>query len=438
MRMRSVMALVAGGVLVVPGCGERAGDGAAGEQPTKEPAADAPAETPGASLLFLGTPGGVTVFDTETAKVTFDAPGGMPSQQGNAVVRSLARNGGTEVSAFDPRTGDVKWSEQLATSAELRMASHDGSAAVLGPNRPIDGALPTRSNTTLTVVRDDGESRAYDLEGNFEPETFSYDAQKLFLIEYLPAMNPTSYTLRLLDLESGALEEVFDAHGGEREPMRGTARTQVYSPDGKRLYTYYQIFGEPYVETSTGIHASHSTPEPFYAFVHVLDLEEGWAHCVELMQPFGTGAPVEPALTVSRDGSRVYVADQALGRVAEIDTAKLAVTREAELPPSTEYMEGAATMADDSLWVAFGDRVSSLNMDTLGVSTTFTATGSITAMRADPSGERLYVALLDRLESYDLATGRRIEEVLQGGPFATTDPNEGVISGPRDTIRCAC
>ncbi|MGQ0825445.1 MAG: YncE family protein [Actinomycetota bacterium] len=427
--MRARAVVLAGLAVVVGACGQPPGETVTDEGPqpvmTEKPAAD---------LLFLGSTNGVTVFDADQSAVTFDAPGGVPSQQGNAVVRALARSGGTEVTAFDPLTGDAQWTQQLAEDVELRMASSDGRAAVLGPVRPTDGSTVGRDQTTLTVVRDDGSRRDYPQTGNFEPETFSLDARKLFVVEYLPPLAPVEYTLKMLDLESGALEEVFDAHGGQRGPMRGTARTQAYSPDGRRLYTYYQIFGEPYVD-----HDQHGVAmKPLYAFVHVLDLVDGWAHCVDLMPPFGTGVAVKPALTVSPDGERVYVADQGLGQLAEIDTAALSMTRTAPVPPTTEYMTGAATISGESLWLAFGNRVSEVDLDSLAVTSTFSTPTEITALRGDRAAERLFVALYDRVDLYEAATGRRLDEALTGGPFTSADASEGILHGPRDVIKCAC
>ena len=287
-----------------------------------------------------------------------------------------------------------------------------------------------RFETLLAVVRGDDERRDYRLTGNFEPETFSYDASKLFVIEYLPAAAPTQYTLRLLDLTSGEVGEVFDAHGGEREPMRGTARTQVYSPDGKRLYTYYQIFGEPYVEDGE---------QPYSAFVHVLDLEEGWAHCVDLPQPFGTGPAVEPALAVSPDGSKAYVGDQGLGLLAEVDTQNLKVTRTHKLTPDDEFYTGAATVTDASLWLAFGAKVTEIDTATLNEGMSFTTGGAVTAIRREADGDRLFVALPNRLAIYDSQSGRALGYVLgEKGPFTSADRSEGRLTGPRDVIKCAC
>jgi outer membrane protein assembly factor BamB len=379
-------------------------------------------------LLFLGSGTGVTVFDPATTSATLDARPAVPSQQGNVVFRTVPRAGGTEVTALDPETGAVRWSQQLNTTVELRVASADGTAAVVGPVRPADGAIAARTQTVLTVVREQS-TREFVLDGNYEPEAFAPDGSRLFLIQYLPAEAPDRYTLRLLDVATGALEEVYDAHGGAREPMQGTARTHVYSPDGTRLYTYYQIVGEPYVEAGK---------PPFYAFVHVLDLAAGWAHCVDLTPPFGTGDAIAPAMAVSDDGSRVYVADPRLGQLAAIDADRLEVVGIAGVAEPATRESAAATFADGSLVLAFDGEVMEVDADELEVTSSFSVPSPVSALQSGPDG-RVFVALFDRVDVYDRRSGERLGEVVAGaGPFTYADPARVPIDATRDVVKCAC
>jgi len=432
--MRRTIVLLGLTVLVLAGCGDPPATVEVGGTPPM------PVETDGGrDLLFLGAGTGVRVFDAASSSVTLEAEPAVPSQQGTAVFRAIPRAGGTEVTAFDPESGDARWSTLLPEPLELRIAAQDGSRAVLGPVRPDDGSVAARERTRLTVVGAD-DVRSYDVEGNVEPETFSIDGSKLFLIDYLPALAPVEYTLRLLDLETGEVGEVYDAHGGHREPMRGSARTQVYSPDGTRLYTYYAITGEPYYEHLRG---------PYYAFVHVLDLEEGWAHCVVLPKPFGTpgasGATgtMNPGLTVSPDGRHVFVADPNLGMVGELDTELLRVTRTADVGRMRPGAAASAAATGGELVLAFDDDLLAVERGGLTVTATLRATQPVGALHVTRA--RLYVALADRVEVYDLARlgsagwYERLDDLVVGSePVEYFDPSDVPLDATNDVVKCAC
>ena len=73
--------------------------------------------------------------------------------------------------------------------------------------------------------------------------------------------------------------------------MRGNAHAQVMAPDGRHLYTLYTRDATP--------------TEPAKSFVHVLDLEQQLASCVDLPPTFAI-SPLG-ALAVSPSGNRLYV-----------------------------------------------------------------------------------------------------------------------------------
>jgi len=417
------MALAAG----LAACGDPASTPVAGGDNAAPPVAETPE---GNELLFLGMGRGVKVFDTETEAVMLDAAPAVPSQQGNVVFQTTARAEGTEVAAFDPANGHALWSTVLAEPAELRIAAQDGSAAVLGAPRPVDGTIPGRVTTQLTIVRGEDDMQRYDVPGNVEPETFSTDANKLFLIDYLPPEAPTSYSLKLLDLTTGAVGEVFDAHGGHREPMQGTARRHVYSPDGTRLYTYYEILGDPYYEHLKG---------PYRAFVHVLDLENEWAHCVVLDDPFGTIPDTGATLTVAPEGDSVYVTDPALGLLAEIDTELLRVVNTSEVVPPQPVYGSAAVATDDTVFVSYDNQLHAVDRESRTATPLFAATAPVGALYVSRSGEKLYAALPDRVVVYDTATYERLDELLVGKePVEYFDPSGVPLDATSDVIKCAC
>ena len=146
-------------------------------------------------------------------------------------------------------------------------------------------------------------TRTYDIAANIEPEAFSTDGGALFVVQYLPPMDPDRYQVRRLDLGTGELTLVPSVDGANQGQMPGIARTSVMAPDGRRLYTLY---------------TSEENGQR-YSFVHVLDLDRQWAHCVDLPLTFGAD-PEAMGIAIDPNGSRVYVADVAAGKLAAIDT----------------------------------------------------------------------------------------------------------------------
>lgn len=53
------------------------------------------------------------------------------------------------------------------------------------------------------------------------------------------------------------------------------------------------------------------------AFVHVLDLQNGWSYCADLPEPFGTGAPGSDAIQLLRNDV-VEVAATEASRIADV------------------------------------------------------------------------------------------------------------------------
>ena len=103
------------------------------------------------------------------------------------------------------------------------------------------------------------------------------------MIQHLPAEAPTVYRVTVLNLRTGRVVPVFGPFKGPAERMPGI-RLQVLSPNADQLYTLYSSARPGY--------APHQAPVPNGAtvsFVHVLSLQEGWAHCVGLPESCGTG-----------------------------------------------------------------------------------------------------------------------------------------------------
>ena len=99
------------------------------------------------------------------------------------------------------------------------------------------------------------------------------------------------------------------------EDMSGTARQQAYAASGRQLYTLYAQPRDADLAAAPNV-ASES-------FVHVLDLAENWAYCVDLPESFGRGSARSAGITLDPDGASLYVADTRAGKLAVLDTGAL-------------------------------------------------------------------------------------------------------------------
>ena len=135
----------------------------------------------------------------------------------------------------------------------------------------------------------------------------------LFVIDHQIAEVPGAYRIRPLNLETGLLETIV---GPTKVPlqddMNGIGRRQVWSPDGRRLYTLY--IRQTHHHHADGADHAHGAPGTD-GFVHVLDLDEEWAFCLDLPPSFGRGDLATTALAASPDGDTIAIADANAGEV---------------------------------------------------------------------------------------------------------------------------
>jgi hypothetical protein len=251
----------------------------------------------------------------------------------------------------------------------------------------------------------------------------------LAVIDYTPPEAPTGYRVRRLDLASGVVADI-DTEDDD-DMTGGSARTHVYAPDGKRLYTYYRIVDE----------------EGSRAFIHVLDLERQTARCVDLPAPFGSTGPYSTALAVSADGAQLFVADAASTAVADVDTSTLHVARvEAGEPRPLEGTVSAAVGGDGTLYVGTGFEVRAMDATTLAQRASYpVAGGYVSALRLAPDGAaQLLVGLSDRIAVLDLTAGHEVRSLPSPAVNAAEEPITflGPASPPLpaalSSIQCAC
>ncbi|MEM7322911.1 MAG: hypothetical protein AAF531_07490 [Actinomycetota bacterium] len=262
--------------------------------------------------------------------VPFDPSESIADHDGSVVVTATAGS-----VTFRSASGDDVVAVDGGAASELRAVSADGRMAALFER--------ASSATSLITVVDRRSGRAeissYDLPGVVEPEAFSTDGSLLYVIDHQVAAADGAYRVRPLNLASGRLETIV---GPSKVPliedMNGVGRRQVWAPDGTRLYTLYirQTHHHHHHHHEDDHQGTDDHPdrdvtgtagEPGTdAFVHVLDLAEEWAFCLDLPAEFGAGELETTALALSPDGTTVAVADKNAGQVAVASTEELVVS----------------------------------------------------------------------------------------------------------------
>ncbi|HET7869165.1 MAG TPA: hypothetical protein VFM85_02465 [Actinomycetota bacterium] len=393
-----------------------------GAQPSSN--ADASDGSVPQETLLLGTDSGPLGIRVPAGSIVFDRAGAVASPDGSLVFAASRRGRSTVLQTIEGTTGEVVSRTRVPGALEVRVVSGRGRRLALmtplpdgwDPNRPIP-----RSRTTIVVADPTGarESRSYELSGNFEPEAFSTDSQRLFMIQHLPAETPTVYRVTVLDLMRGRVKPVFGPFKSPPERMPGTRLQQVFAPDGGTLYTLYT--------SSRPGYAPHGAPVPSDAsvsFVHVLSLSEGWAHCVGLPRELWNQPASAQALAVSSDGTHLYIVDSVRGLVSVMDTETLAILRleTIDFGHSVVAETSAKLSADDAtLFVGIGGERSDLyaiDTTTFDVRHRWPVSGDLSSLGLSADGLRVYLALGDHLAVVDPTTGANLLAV----PFTSPAP----------------
>jgi hypothetical protein len=291
------------------------------------------------------------------------------------------------------------------------------AANVVGPKGLValtpprsEGATPwlpdARVRTTVVVADSmSGTERRYRLRGNFEPEAFSTNGRRLYMIEYIPPSEPNRYRVRILSLSTGEVSAIGRLKGQAPDQMRGTGRMQVYAPDGDELYTLYTRQGPNYAH-GTPVEVS---PHPTNAFIHLLNLEDGWAHCIDLPLPFGKGRATASAIEVSPDGGRVFVTDWTNGAVAVVDPDDVKVLSVAQIHLGDADDETFATTGGSRrLYVAGNDSVVTIDISSMKAVDRWQMDGEVTGLEVGPDGRTVYVAVGESVTMIDAAGGAQV------------------------------
>jgi hypothetical protein len=371
--------------------------------------------------LLLATAGGPLAVDVPSGQLVVDGRGAVASADGARIYTSDASGGGTVVRTIDAADGSVLSTERLAGRLGVRVVSADGSqVAMMAPLASgYDAWTPVPRSRTAIAVADPsgaGETRRYRLRGNFEPEAFSTSGTELFLIQYLPAEAPAVYRVTVLDLRTGDVRPAVGPFKGPAERMPGQRLEQVPAVDGSKLFTLY-------TSERPGF-SPHDAPVPanaIVAFVHVLSLDEGWAHCVGLPQAlWGQPASAE-AMAVSPDGRRLYIVDADKGLVVVMDTETLDTSGPYRVRLPAPGSRTTATVSADGGMLFVGTAgaaaaVTAFDTTSLDVTRRWSMDVGVSGLGLSLDGARLYVALPDRLEVLNAASGADLANVSLSSP----------------------
>jgi DNA-binding beta-propeller fold protein YncE len=409
------IALVAASVLALAACT------GAPSPSSREKAVSSPGPSVGSvsDALTLVDGDGVSVVDGATGGVLSTIPGGVPAPDWSAVYTAASDAGSTSIAAIDPLTGATISTARARGDLAIRAVSVlGGPVALMVPSTEGASAWsPQGRAITGIVVADlrDGSIDRFRLRGNFEPEAFSTDGRSLYLLRYLPATAPTHYRVTSLDLSRG---KVWDVYGPDKVPvqnMTSTRLVQALSPDASALYTLYS--NQP-PSFASGYRPPVLDAAQAVAFIHTLDLANGFAMCVALPKVFGTARPRTSAIASSPDGRQVFVVDARNGAIAVMSSRRFRVTTFArvDLSPLGGGPISARISADGRTLLVAG-RAGLLEIDakTLATRDLMPTPGATTGLALSGDGDRLYLSWAGRIEALDATTFERVGILLVAG-----------------------
>ena len=390
MRIR-LMALVA--LILVGACGRVSNAAPTGNYRLYEAAARADAPI-------------VALIDTRSRAAHDQLPLGTPSPDWTHYY--AVRSG--SLLDIDPATGATSTRVGLPGDYLLPPATNSGIPGGLSQNgrwlvlQKFDRqaqTVPSNSHFLMFDTSAMDVRRSIDLDGYFQFDAISNDGERMFLIQYI---NGTDYHVRVYSVSGGALDPNFvvdKKDGGDA--MNGLKLTGVPSHDGEWLFSVY-------ARANQG------------AFIHALNLDAGFAACLDLP---GNGyahgddrSSLDWSLALSPDGNHLYATNPALGVVTEILLKDFpTVGRTVHVgEPSHVWPAGSVVSADgQTLVIAGSTGIVWLDTSTLTQKRHALDSWTVRSLALSPDGATLY-AVND--------VGAVAELSMAGGSVTTTfDPN---------------
>lgn len=356
------------------------------------------------------------------------------------LIQATEQGGETVVRALDPVNAEERWTQSLPGRLSVRVVSPAGeSVALMHPSQtPGLYAPEPRQFTTIYVARTDGSPwRRHTLEGNFVPEAFTTSGETLFLLKFLPADSPYYYEVHRLDLDTGELLDSYSPEVELEPSMRGHARAQVMTPDGKSLLTLYSLDpDEKRITNPLDLTRQHD------AFVHVISLEEESSFCIFLRTPFGQGEIDKMDMAISPDGTSLALIDLGTGVMAEIDLAAQDIR--------TNYigrfpMEGngdkvveLAVGADQTIYLGWDKGVMAYEPTDRNAIAGWSAGGEIVGMDVSQDGQYLRAMIPGQVRVIDLVQGIEVASITlpeEAGRVLMAPPT---ARSKFEAFTCAC
>jgi DNA-binding beta-propeller fold protein YncE len=393
-------------------------------------------------ILVVDEDGAVSLLDPETGEALVEVAGATATPDRSALLTTDSNGRTTTLQSRDPVTGEVTGSTQLEGDLTVRTVSPRGTAVALLPGPKGAGLYvpEARERTSLTVsYLDDRPARTYDLPGNIEPEMFSLDEDGLFVLQFEPPTDPTSYVVRRLDLATGEVADTESDQVELTDKMRGKARAQVLHPDGTYLFTLYTLpnTGEPVYDVAADDGAAR------YAFVHVINLEEEWSYCIFLPTPIGTVNEAAVGMGISPDGEELIVADPAADTVVRIDTEALVVRETTPVGQLTDHGTKATVAVTEggTVYVGSGPALFELDAATLQPIHAWNLAppaSPISGLSVSATGDQLRVAGDGVITLVDRATRTEtgVLHVPGRGTVTLLGPPRGSVT--EYPLECAC
>ncbi len=334
---------------------------------------------------------GFVAYDTATARPQFNLPPGLPSadwthfysvrfeRNRTTILLQTFTPGGRSHSAF---TLDGQWALG-AVSAAGQWLAVQRIASVAEMN---DWAEKNIWNTQIQVL--DGTKgtvlHALDLDGNFDIDAVSADGTTLFLIQHLPVINPTHYSIRLYDLTTERFKPgALRGQTGMDDILAGMPWGSVSSPDGHWLLTLY-------------LNPSNSS-----ASIEALNLRDKRINYIGLPSQGDLEQLKNYTLALAPDSMTLYAANPMLGLVVQIDLSRQEIVQTVRFDrhverigdiPSSYVPSGHALVSQDGARVYFsdGDDVWVYVVNAQKVLAAF-QDSPIVGLGESPSSGRLYV-----------------------------------------------
>jgi hypothetical protein len=262
-----------------------------------------------------------------------------------------------------------------------------------------------------------GERVRLVLPGCVEPEAFAPQGNVLYVLDYLPPLQPERYRVRAVDLATRSMQQLLTRDKGvipigAEEEMRGEGRQAVYAATRTTLFTLY-THQPDHVHTRDLIGGGARDGAPHvHAFVHSLNLDQGFAYCIDLPAPFGEGAAEGHAIARSTSGDQPYVVDANSGTIARLDGANLTVEKTAKaLPGGPDHVSAVVSADGAKLFVGTGNVVHVARTATLSAETQWTVKSPVRGLAVSPSGAHLWVGQTHGAVALDASSGREVATV---------------------------